>query len=237
MAPPLTFALHAVGFPVERLVSLSTALGVPVWHPDGDRASGARVVLLLGPTWEAEATSFIPPYSAWIEVAALADSVLLDLMRRAATSEFFASFTTLTANRIDLAGDFLLAITSRRPLPDDSRENIELALHEALCNAVLHGNLQLESIGELSIGALERFSGNFSQRLADPDFANRRIEIACAFDSEAMTIDVADQGDGFTPKPCCEHKASGRGLELISVSCQSYRLLEGGRRLSMRFPV
>ena len=237
MAPPPAVALHALGFPVERLISLSAASGVPVWQPEGDGVARGRVVLLLGPAWEAEAASFIPPYSAWIEAAALADPLLLDLMRRAAANDFFASFTTLTAYSFDLASDFLLAVTARRPLPDDCRGNVELALHEALCNAVIHGNLQLESIGDLSIDALERFSGSFSQRLANPEFASRRVEIACAFDSEAIIIDVADQGDGFTPKPSCEPKASGRGLELISASCQSYRLLDGGRRLSMRFPV
>ena len=239
MAPPPAVALHCLGFPSDRLGQLSRASGLPLWRPDGDRnAAGTRVVLLLGHAWEDQvAAYFAPPYSAWIEVAALADQPVLDLVDRAAGTDFYASFTTITANRLDLAGEILMAISAQHRLPDSSRDNIELALHEALCNALLHGNLQMDGIGDLSVDALERFSENLMRRISDPDFANRRIDVACDFDADSVTIDVVDQGCGFAPKPKSEPKASGRGFELIGASCQSFRLLDGGRRVSMRFPV
>ena len=243
MAPPPAVALYGLGLPPERLERLSLASGLPLWRPDGGwpgggTVSGPRIVLLLGQAWENQATAyFAPPYSAWIEVAALGDPPLLELIGRAATTGCYGSFTTATANQLDLAGDMLVAMAARLPLSESCRGNIELALHEALCNAVLHGNLQMDGIGDLSVDALERFSANLMQRIADPDFARRRVEIVCDFDSESVTIDVADQGCGFEPKPKAEPKASGRGFELIAASCQSFQLLEGGRRVSMRFPV
>jgi anti-sigma regulatory factor (Ser/Thr protein kinase) len=220
-------------------VRLSEEAVLPVWHPGGDwNAGSTRVVVVLGQNWEEQAGAyFASPYSAWIEAGSLADPALVELIRRAATAEIYASFTTLTANRMDIAGGLLPAIAARRPLPEQCRDNIELALHEALANALVHGNLEMEGIGDLSVDALERFTRNFSSRLADPGFAGRRIDVTCDFGVDTVTIDVADQGCGFEPKPRGEPRASGRGYELISASCQSYRLLDGGRRVSMRFPV
>ncbi|MEI6558344.1 MAG: ATP-binding protein [Rhodospirillaceae bacterium] len=237
MAPHPAAALYCLGFPPERLGQLAAASGLPLWHP-GDGAIRTRVVLLLGHAWEDQVTAYLtPPYSAWIEVAALADQPILDLVQRATDTDLYASFTTITANRLDLAGEILLAITAQRPLSETCRDNIELALHEALCNALLHGNLQMEGIGDLSVEALERFSTNLVRRISDPELANRRVDVVCGFCDDALTIDVVDQGCGFEPKPMGEPKASGRGFELIGASCQSFRLLEGGRRVSMRFPL
>ncbi len=239
MAPTPTVALHCLGFPTERLQQLSRASGLPVWHSEGDwNDSTTRVVLLLGHAWEDQAASYFAlPYSAWIEVAALADQPILELVERAVAASFYASFTTITANRLNLAGQILVAIAAQRPLSEVCRDNIELALHEALCNALLHGNLQMDGIGDLSVDALERFSRNLMHRIADHDLANRRIDIICEIDTVSVTIDVSDQGGGYIPKPITEPKASGRGFELIAASCLSYQVLDGGRRVSMRFLV
>jgi len=241
--PTPAAALHCLGFPSERLAYLATASGLPLWRPgpgrgDGLAAPTSRVVILLGHAWEDQVQAYwSPPYSAWIEVAALGDQSILELVKRAADSSLYASFTTITANRLDLAGEVLLAIANRRPLSEDAHDNIELALHEALSNALLHGNLQLDGIGALNVEALERFSSNLMGRIKDPSFANRRIDVVCDLDGDAVTIDVVDQGGGFVFKPKTDPQASGRGFELIGASCQSYQLLDGGRRVSMRFPV
>ncbi len=243
MAPPPLAALHSLGFPAKRLADLATMAGLSLWQPQAGNAGGRvkptalRVLVLLGHAWEDQvANTWTEPYTAWIEVAALADHSILELIQRARDTSLYISFTTITANRRDLAGEVLSMIGGRRRLSRDSRDNIELALHEALSNAVLHGNLQLESLSGLSVDALERFSNNLTCRITDPDFANRRIDVICDIIGDAVTIDVVDQGNGFLPKPRPEPQASGRGFDLISVSCQSFRLLDGGRRLSMRFP-
>ena len=240
MAPSVRAALHCIGFPPERLAYLAAAAGLPVWRPgvDGDGRPVPRVVMLLGHAWEDELPRYwMAPYSAWIEVAALADQSILELIQRAAGAGLYASFTTITANRLDLAGEILVAIDDQRRLSEDARGNIELALHEALSNALLHGNLQLDSIAALSVEALERFSSDLMRRITDPSYANRRIDVACDFEDHSVVIDVVDQGGGFVFKPKTDPKASGRGFELIGAACQSYQLLEGGRRVSMRFPV
>ncbi len=243
MAPPPVAALYSLGFPAKRLADLADASGLPLWQPTTGttngrtRHSAVRVFVLLGHAWEDQvAGTWVPPYTAWIEVAALADRTILELIQRASDTSLYISFTTIAVNRRDLASELLAVIDQRRRLTRGNRDNIELALHEALSNAVLHGNLQLESLSGLSVDALERFSDNLTRRITDPDFANRRIDVICDLNGDAVTIDVVDQGSGFLPKPRPEPQASGRGFELIGASCQSFRLLEGGRRLSMRFP-
>ncbi|MEI8396178.1 MAG: ATP-binding protein, partial [Rhodospirillaceae bacterium] len=237
-------ALHCLGFPSERLAYLARASGLPLWSLPLDSVHAERppvesaVVLLLGHGWEDQLSQYWDhPYSAWIEVASLADQSVLELIKRATDSRLYASFTTLAANKLDLAGEMMVAIGRLSPLSETIRDNIELALHEALCNALLHGNLQLESIGALSIEALERFSSELMGRITDPRFANRRIDVVCDLDQGCVVIDVVDQGGGFVPKPKAEPKASGRGFALIGASCESFRLLDGGRRVSMRFPL
>ena len=237
MPPPAPAALNCLGFPQERLRQLSLASGLSLWHPDNGPANAKpRVVLLLGQAWEDQIPAyFTSPYASWIEVAALPDPPVLELVERAANSDFYASFTTVSANSLDLAGNIVQAIAVQRSLSNTCRDNIELALHEALCNALVHGNLQMEGIGDLSFEALERFSSNLLVRMTDPDFANRRIDVIFLFESDGITVDVIDQGCGFEPKPKTVPKASGRGFELIEASCLSFRLMEGGRRVSMRF--
>lgn len=239
MASSAPIALHCLGFPTDRLAHLAAASGLPVWQPEGDDGQATRrVVMLLGHAWEEQLPRcWRAPYSGWIEAAALSDQSILELIKRAAGSGLYASFTTVTANRLDLAGEMLLAIANQHRLSNDARGNIELALHEALSNALLHGNLQLESMAALSVEALERFSSDLMRRITDPAYANRRIDVVCDFDGDSVVIDVVDQGGGFVFRPKTEAKASGRGFELIGASCQSYQLLDGGRRVSMRFPV
>ncbi len=242
MAPPPVAALHSLGFPARRLADLAAVSGLPLWQSGAGNPNGritvpaSRVLVLLGHAWEDQVAGYwAQPFTAWIEVAALADQSIVELIRRASNTSLYISFTTITANRRDLAGELLGLIGQRHRLTRGIRDNIELALHEALSNAVLHGNLQLESLSGLSIEALERFSNDLTRRITDPDFANRRIDVICDLNGDAVTIDVVDQGGGFTPRPRVEPQASGRGFDLISASCQSFRLLEGGRRLSMRF--
>ncbi len=240
MAFQTTPALYGLGFPAKRLGDLAAASGLQLWQPEAPKADPPNhsVVLLLGHAWENKIKTFwTSPYTAWIEVAALSDQTILDLIRQALNTGLYVSFTTVTANELDLTGEVLEAINQRCPLTQDSHDNIELALHEALSNALLHGNLQMNGLDSLRIDALERFSLDLKGRITNPDLANRRVDVVCAFEDDAVVIDVIDQGAGFVFKQAIEPKASGRGFSLIEASCQSFRLLEGGRRVSMRFPL
>ena len=93
---------------------------------------------------------------------------------------------------IDEAAAAVADAARRLGFDDDARFGIEMAVREAVTNAVLHGNRQDESLP---------------------------VEVGVAGDESAMTVSVRDQGAGFDPArvadPTAEEnllKTSGRGI-------------------------
>ena len=112
---------------------------------------------------------------------------------------------------------------------------MELALQEAISNAVIHGNLSVHSLQDPSLTALERFSSEVAEKLADPELANRRLKVAAQLDEAGIVIDVTDQGPGFVPGVRKSSVASGRGISLIETLVSGWELLDDGRRVRLRF--
>lgn len=202
-----------------------------------------RVFLLLGTLSEdAIADSLNQSYGAWIEVGPLNDDQLLASLKLAVAADLFVAFTTHTASTLHLAGRIVSAVDHHHPMPQVQREDMELALHEAITNAVVHGNLQIDGMKGLTVSALDRFAADLSARMADPTFANRRIEVWVKMEPSGAVIDVIDQGSGFAGKPrhaeaagASPAGASGRGLDMIGAIVSSLELLDQGRRIRMRF--
>ena len=237
-ARPPVAALHGLGLPADRLGGLSAALHLPPWQPSEGVNGEKPVLVLLGSPEAADAReNWARPFAAWIEVAALSDAELVQAVERTRHTDLFACVTTGTANHLHLAGRVVGCITERHPMPDAQRDDMELALHEAISNAVVHGNLQVEGMKGLSVAALERFSHDLAQRMADPSFANRRVEVSVWLEDVTVVVEVADEGTGFARPEHIEYGASGRGLDLIAAIAEELQLLDGGRRIRMRFPL
>lgn len=231
-------ALHGPGLTPDRLRSLAAVCGVPRWAEPGGAGAAPAVVVLFSGGDDPHADSpalWMPPSTAWIEVTGLSDEALGEAVRRAEAHDLYASLTTAMANDLHLAGRIVAAIDARRPLSEARRDDMELALHEAVSNAVVHGNLQVEGMKGVSMAALDRFSSDLAVRLADPAFSGRRIEVALRMQESTIVVEVGDEGSGFHPPHRGTPGASGRGLELIGAIAQSYELLDGGRRIRLRF--
>lgn len=229
-------ALHGLGVPPERVRRLAAALGLPA-APAQD-AGGPVVVLMDDIDAAADPAHWARPFAAWIETAPLDDDAITAQVGRAAQADLYACLTTATANHLHLAGRIVAAIDSRCPLDDARRDDIELALHEAISNAVVHGNLQVEGMKGLSVDALDRFSNELAARMADPAYAARRVEVSCWLKPEGeLLVEVADEGSGFVPhsRDGTATGASGRGLDLITAIAQHVELLDNGRRIRIRF--
>ncbi len=230
-------ALHGLAMAEERLASLAAALALPLCGgPDGPEP---QMALLDGPAGAGPNEVWLRPFAAWIEPEADDGNgpALATLAGRAEAADLYVNLTTATANALPLAGRVLTAVTARRPLPAERRDDLELALHEALSNALVHGNLQIHGMKEPSAAELERFSRDLVERLGDPALAHRRLEVAVLLEPQETVIEVADEGDGFLPVPPKNHGASGRGLTLIATLAESVELQDGGRRIRMRFPL
>ncbi len=97
-----------------------------------------------------------------------------------------------------------------------------VALHESLTNAMLHGNLDLNSsLREVDEKQYYRLS---VARRSEPPYSDRRITVTVRFTRQELSFHIADEGNGFDPNtlpdptdPSNLGNVSGRGLLLIQT--------------------
>jgi len=101
---------------------------------------------------------------------------------------------------------------------------IGMAFHEALVNALEHGCLELNSSlkGDL-FAEHDAFAATLQERLADPRFAERRIDVALNITPERFEATITDEGPGFDISTVSRltdaalGKQCGRGLAMIHL--------------------
>lgn len=121
----------------------------------------------------------------------------------------------------------------------ESRSNkLVVALHEALANAIIHGNLELES--HLKERDDDSFAEALAHRAADPNLAERLVDILVDYDGDRCRWIITDQGKGFDVQRALarldnydpeEMLASGRGILMMRSFMDEVQYEEGGRRL------
>ena len=118
---------------------------------------------------------------------------------------------------------------------------ISMAFHEALVNALEHGNLELESHlkGDL-FAAEDAYVTLRAERMADPAYAGRLIEVRLAMDTERFELEISDEGPGFdasqmSPLPGDSDLAPhcGRGLPLILLVMDEVHFNAKGNQIRM----
>jgi anti-sigma regulatory factor (Ser/Thr protein kinase) len=155
----------------------------------------------------------------------------------ATASSLYVNLSSTTAYRAPLAT--LVSLWACRHTGLSNSEPVETALQEAIANAVIHGNLELNGIPDLSIEALDAFSNELRRRLNDSPHAERRVEITVQVDP-GLRIIVTDQGAGFDfngrlSTDGGSRSAFGRGLKLIESSSSGLHFGLGGRQIIMDF--
>lgn len=129
---------------------------------------------------------------------------------------------------------WLVALCGTAPVarPDQ----IELVTHEALANAILHGNLGLHDDWRQGAAAFAERSRAVKAALGDPLRASRRVTIGATWTSATLDIRVADQGAGYSPGVLADaHTRPHRGLGMIAGMTQAMAIEDGGRMLRMTF--
>jgi anti-sigma regulatory factor (Ser/Thr protein kinase) len=121
----------------------------------------------------------------------------------------------------------------------ESRANkLVLALHEALTNSVVHGNLELSS--ELKERSDNTFAEALAQRAADPRYGLRPVDVHVEYDGERCRWTLTDQGQGFDVESVLARAAdpdfevmlsSGRGILMMRSFLDDVRYEAGGRRV------
>lgn len=237
--------------PSGRLDRLAAGLALavratPTEQTTAGSATGTVAVLFEGLDAVRPAALWERPFAAWIDVTGRDDAAVTAVLARAAAVDAFASVSTSAASDLDLAQRLVGVIGRYAALAEPRRSDIEFALHEALSNAVLHGNLQMDGMKGLSLAELERFSHNLAERLGDPVLAGRRVEATIQMRDGMAFVEIGDEGDGFTRATVMDGttaggddacRASGRGLDLIAAIAATIELLDGGRRIRLGFPL
>lgn len=220
----------AISAPDIDPAALSVARAVVgTWADERD----GRVVLWSGaPPVDEE---WLPPSFIWVE-ADDADRVS-SALARAGDFDLFLSVSAGAAYGLESASRLTRAVAVRRPLSNDIRDDLELAIQEAVSNAVVRGDLGVAGPKSSSIADFDRHTRLVAERLADPRFTRRRIEVGLRFDDDRLAVEVSDEGAGFdvslVPRSADPSSPSGRGLDLIARVARRFALEDGGRRLTM----
>lgn len=101
---------------------------------------------------------------------------------------------------------------------------LAMAYHEALVNALEHGNLGMDSSlkGDFITGH-DQYASLLHSRLEDPAYASKRIEVMVSTTPEVYEVTITDDGPGFDVRKVAhisEHtlaKQCGRGLAMIRM--------------------
>ena len=117
---------------------------------------------------------------------------------------------------------------------------IAMAFHEALVNALEHGNLELDS--DLKADLLREkdpYQECLESRLADPAYASRKLEVWVDTTPDRIEVSIRDEGPGFdvaealrTPEETLTRQC-GRGLPLIRMIMDDVRFSPTGNQITM----
>ena len=115
---------------------------------------------------------------------------------------------------------------------------VGVALHEALTNAILHGNLGLSS--ELRETEEKEYYRLAVERKTQPPWSERRVHIRVTLNGQEAVFVVRDEGEGFDPEllpdptdPSNLERVSGRGLLLIQTFMDHVEHNERGNQITM----
>jgi anti-sigma regulatory factor (Ser/Thr protein kinase) len=113
-----------------------------------------------------------------------------------------------------------------------------VALHEALSNAMIHGNLELAS--DLKERGDSSFAEALAARMADAALSSRHVDLVVDYDGERCRWIITDQGQGFDVDRALARAstddpevllASGRGIIIMRSFLDDVRYELGGRRI------
>lgn len=158
----------------------------------------------------------------------------------AESDEEVATLSTMNIISLRFPLPLLEELSNKGRIESRDKMRFELAFQEALTNAVEHGNLELKSEWRESINedGVDLYSQVKNARLANPKFAERRIQIGVRCDNTRLMVRIANEGPGFAPEPPPASTNSdldchGRGMALIYAATDEVFFNENGTEITL----
>ncbi|MBI5637330.1 MAG: ATP-binding protein [Nitrospinae bacterium] len=117
--------------------------------------------------------------------------------------------------------------------------SMELALEEAITNAIVHGNLEVSS--KLKEDDFDLFERAVGERMALPPFSERGVKISYDYDRQSATFRIEDEGPGFDWSHFLKKEVDpellphGRGIIIIRTFASAVAYNEAGNVLTLTF--
>lgn len=117
---------------------------------------------------------------------------------------------------------------------------ISVAFHEALVNALEHGNLELDSSMKSDVFTeTDPYTALRLERLSDEHFASRMVDVFMESMPDRFVVTITDQGPGFDTSRVAYaaedslNKQTGRGLALIQMVLDEVTFNERGNQIRL----
>ncbi len=115
---------------------------------------------------------------------------------------------------------------------------VGVALREAIVNAVVHGNLEVNS--ELLEGGGAAFQALIAERQRVAPYKDRKVTVVARYSPDGVSYVITDEGRGFDPGALPDptdvanlERASGRGLMLIQMFMDEVAFNASGNEIRM----
>lgn len=149
--------------------------------------------------------------------------------------------TTAAAFHQRPARMFTRMLTRRLPLRQGAAEIVETAVHEAVINAIVHGNLEMSWLPRGCPESVHAFWQTAEARARESRYAPLPVSISADWNLHDLVVSVRDRGLGNAP--CCRLPErdtetgipAGRGLGIMRMLCDELAVSEGGRCVTMTF--
>lgn len=176
------------------------------------------------------------PYSIFVEKSPhnATEQLLKDISSN--TPDMALSITTASCYAGNLTHPLTNLISKRFNLNEDKVIKLSTCLHEAIMNAILHGNLNMQSDFR-TLDGLCAYQAEITQRLNVDMYKSRRIQIKTWDKDYHLKIAITDEGNGFSipTKAADDTLPNGRGLRLINYLADSMWVELDKRTLFMTF--
>lgn len=134
---------------------------------------------------------------------------------------------------------YLLSVVEANP-ESAKRVSVELAIDEALSNAIYHGNLEVPS--HLKVEDFDKFYEIAFKRKYEEPYASRKVEVKYELDRKGLKVVVRDKGAGFDWRKSREKDGAGaddrphgRGLIIMRAFSSQMDFNEAGNEVTLIF--